>query len=93
MGYRFFSSPATVSGVNQLRLFDGVEVGGEAVGDVEAYGVGLAERPWFGVAGAEGGGEHVPVFGGGHEHRVEAIGCADEGFGEVIFEIRMPKAP
>jgi hypothetical protein len=45
------------------------------------------------VAGAEGGGEHVPDFGGVHEHRVEAIGCADEGFGEVIFEIRMPKAP
>lgn len=29
--------------------------------------------------GPDGGGEHVAVFGGVHEHRVEGIGCADEG--------------
>ena len=40
-GHRFFSSPATVSGENQLRLFHGVEVGGEDEADErdEACGV------------------------------------------------------
>ena len=50
-------------------------------------------RAWSGVAGAEGGGEHVPDFGGVHEHRFEAIGCIDGGFRDVIFDIRLPKAP
>jgi hypothetical protein len=44
-GTLIFSSPATVSGGNQLALCNGVEEGGEeeAIEDVEAFGVGLAK--------------------------------------------------
>ncbi len=69
MGTLNFSSPATVSGRKQLALCNGVEEGGEeeSIEDVEAIGVRLARRPWFGVTGPDGGGEHVPVFGGRSE--------------------------
>ena len=45
------------------------------------------------MAGAEGGGEHVPVFGGVHKHGFEAIGCIDEGLGEVVFDLCVAIAP
>jgi hypothetical protein len=44
-------------------------------------------------SGPDGGGEHVPVFGIVKEYRFEAIGCIDDGLGEVIFGLGVRMAP
>lgn len=44
------------------------------------------------LAGPDGGGEHVAVFRVVQHHGLDAIGCTDEGFRRLFFDIRLPMA-